>query len=258
MNHSDAVWNHILTVIIPFCTVQDMVMFVCPPQFRQNPDTIALGYTGGNIWFGRVRLMYRIAVQTDSDLRADVSDPTGPTQTYFTRLDFAMMECFKPFVDPTRDPSHVVLYQPEPAALVYNIPTGDLKGRINMVLYGDTGTISYSMRGLRGTAYRGDARVDPPGDAGRGRGSPLYHLNTWAMEWARDLDVPCPEPDSESESDGDADEEDEESAFPDEEEDEAPAVDGSSDEEEEEADDDSESDSDSNSESDDWEDREES
>ena len=81
--------------------------------------------------------------------------------------------------------------------VVYVTPLDGIKGRISVVPYGETGTIPYSKRHLRDTAFGDWARADGPGEAGKGKGSPLYHLNTWAMEWPRDLDLPAGEPDSE-------------------------------------------------------------
>ena len=174
-------------------------MFSCPPQFRDSPDKVRVKYEGGDIWYGRVRLLYRIRVRTDADLDED---------SEHTEQDLAMMECFEQFVDGTRDKRHIVLYQPEPEATVYVVPASDILGRISVVPYGDTGTIAYSMRSLRGAAFGTDARVDPPGGAGRGKGSALYHLNTWAMEWARDLHVKAAEPASEGEPEPTDDEND--------------------------------------------------
>ena len=148
-----------------------------------------------DLWYGKVRLLTRIRIQTDDDIHLDQQYPDEAPHAH--DVDCAMIECFERFRDPALDEHHIVLVQPTPQPVVYVTPLEGIKGRISVVPYGETGTIPYSKRHLRNTAFGDWARADGPGEAGKGKGSPLYHLNTWAMEWPRDLDLPAGEPDSE-------------------------------------------------------------
>ena len=134
---------------------------------------------------GRVRLLYRVRVQTDEDLRNQAADPDG--DLHWSEVDLALIECFERCKLPDLAPGHFVYYLPQPEAVMYSTALENIRGRVSMQPYGDTGTITTNLRHLYGSAFKADARVDLPNQPGSG--SPLYHLNTWAMDWATDPEL---------------------------------------------------------------------
>ena len=68
---------------------QDMVWFDCPLQFRKRPDIVRMDLRKEEIWMGRVRLLYRVRVQTDEDLRNQAADPDG--DLHWSEVDLALI-----------------------------------------------------------------------------------------------------------------------------------------------------------------------
>ena len=165
---------------------QDMASFSCPPVFRENEGEVQMQFVKDEIWIGSTLLMFSVRVQTDDDLDKCAADPT---HIYFTPLDLVMMECFKRAALPDLEEGHLVYGLPQPEAVVYVTSLDLLVGRVSMQPYGDTGTVTYNMLHLKGRGKPlGEwARVDRKDHPGTG--SPLYHLNTWAMNWANDPDI---------------------------------------------------------------------
>ena len=70
-----------------------------------------------------MRLLFRIHIQTDSDLLKGELDG----EDHYHMLDLVMIECFEHFRDPDRDATQIMLYQPEPEPRVYCVPTSNLR-----------------------------------------------------------------------------------------------------------------------------------
>jgi hypothetical protein len=76
--------------------------------------------------------------------------------------------------------------------LVYVIPLDSILGKLAVVQAGDTGTIPFEttarnmadLDALRDKYYPG-GRADSA--LGSGDGTRLWHTNTWAMGWSRDM-----------------------------------------------------------------------
>ena len=183
-----------------------MCMFLAPRPFSTTGTRDDLQrnikFDSPDVWYGRARHIVRVRYLDDDDIGANEADPT---QFHSTYIDLVLMECFERFYDPDLPDAHMVFYLPKPKSTMYivNLST-DILGRVSMFPFGDTGTISHSMRHLRGTAFRDDAKVDPANAPGTG--SPLYHLNTWAMGWATDPDLSIEEYPSDEEQSTDEEE----------------------------------------------------
>ena len=74
------------------------------------------------------------------------------------------------------------LYELDPSLpRLYVMPISSILGKLPLVRAGDTGTIPYHMRGRPKSFPGGKADTAP----GKGDGSRLYFVNSWAMKWSR-------------------------------------------------------------------------
>ena len=78
-----------------------------------------------------------------------------------------------------------MVYEPDPAnPILYVLPVTSILGKLPLCPVGDTGTIPFSERALRNTEFPG-AYADKT--AGGGDGCRLWFVNSWAMDWSRDM-----------------------------------------------------------------------
>ena len=75
-----------------------------------------------------------------------------------------------------------MLYELDPKKpILYVLPIENILGKLALVPVGDTGTIPYNMpRPLPRGTYA-DKKM------GSGDGCKMWYVNSWAMEWSRDI-----------------------------------------------------------------------
>ena len=75
------------------------------------------------------------------------------------------------------------LYELDPSLpRLYVMPISSILGKLPLVRAGDTGTIQHSMRGRAEQCFPGGKADTSPG---KGDGSRLYFVNSWAMKWSQ-------------------------------------------------------------------------
>ena len=65
---------------------------------------------------------------------------------------------------------------------LYVMPITSILGRVPLVRAGNTGTIPHHMRGRKEQCFPGGKADSVPG---KGDGSRLYFVNSWAMKWSQ-------------------------------------------------------------------------
>jgi hypothetical protein len=64
-----------------------------------------------------------------------------------------------------------------PDSIIYIVPVTHILGSLPLIPAGDTSTIPYGTAASKFPQGKADSRLSP------GSGSPLYYINTWAMQW---------------------------------------------------------------------------
>ena len=83
--------------------------------------------------------------------------------------------------------NRVLIYESRPLPRVYVIPVEAILGKLAVVPAGDTGKINDSFpSGWFDSSGRSGTAKNPE------KGSALYYVNTWAMDWAKDAPVLSP------------------------------------------------------------------
>jgi hypothetical protein len=149
---------------------------VPPPQFYHGRRS-RFSPSINECWYGRVALLFKIHVRTDS----------GESMA----CTCAMMETLwdycpgqsKRWWPSTAHIGTKMLYLPKPRPLVWIVPLSSLLGRLPLVPAGSNGTIPNSMRNSQRASFEHGQCDD---DDNPGSGSPLFHINSWAMVFPSD------------------------------------------------------------------------
>ena len=136
--------------------------------FRPDPD---------NVWYGQCLLVFSFVVRGDGGARYRMKCVLISTlEEYDCPEDDAAAG------DWIRKAETRRLYELDPSLpRLYVMPISSILGTLPLVRAGDTGTIPYHMRGRSNSFPGGKADTAP----GKGDGSRLYFVNSWAMRWSR-------------------------------------------------------------------------
>jgi len=137
-----------------------------PALFHPSPD---------NVWYCRCLLIFTIVVRTD--VAGSVC------------MKCALLSKLEQYGAPDLEADDWMikaetcrLYELAPKPRLFVRPITAILGKLPMVRAGNTGTIPYSMRGHERSYYPG-GKCDSA--AGKGDGSRLWYVNTWAMKWSQ-------------------------------------------------------------------------
>ena len=137
--------------------------------FHPDPD---------NVWYGRCVLVFSFIVRSDANVRY--------------RMKCALISTLEEYICPEDDAAAGDwckkaetrrLFELDPSLpRLYVMPITSILGRVPLVRAGNTGTIPHHMRGRKGECFPG-GKADSA--AGKGDGSRLYFVNSWAMKWSQ-------------------------------------------------------------------------
>ncbi len=175
-------------------------MFIRPPGISEGAFQLRMG----NIWFGKLLLLFKIRSKTDDGMRdldcayvSVLEEYTGPRRKgyilhmmHITHISY-LFDLFT-FSFPSQHGSMIaticqstIVYERREQAqvllllLLYVIPVSSILGRHSLVPVGETGTIPFDM---------GRESADFPGAAcdkshNSGDGCRWWYVNSWALTW---------------------------------------------------------------------------
>ena len=152
---------------------QDPV-FLLPPgadraTFHPDPD---------NVWYGQCLLVFSFVVRGDGDARYRMK-----CVLISTLEDYVCPEDDAAAGDWCRKAETRRLFELDPSLpRLYVMPISSILGKLPLVRAGDTGTIPHHMRGRAADCFPGGKADTAPG---KGDGSRLYFVNSWAMKWSQ-------------------------------------------------------------------------
>ena len=153
----------------------DFVCTVPPRPFLQGPRK-KFDFNLDSAWYGRVELLFKVHVRTDSGDVMECKcaalstlydfDPSGPAKTWWQNT--------------SHDQTKLVYLPVMPEPVLYIVPITHILGRLPLIPAGETGTIPHGTASRKFPRGKADSALSP------GSGSPLFYINTWAMQWPSD------------------------------------------------------------------------
>ena len=153
----------------------DFVCTVPPRPFLQGPRK-TFDFNLDSAWYGRVELLFKVHVRTDSGDVMECKcaalstlydfDPSGPAKTWWQNT--------------SHDQTKLVYLPVMPEPVLYIVPITHILGRLPLIPAGETGTIPHGTASRKFPRGKADSALSP------GSGSPLFYINTWAMQWPSD------------------------------------------------------------------------
>jgi hypothetical protein len=136
--------------------------------FHPNPD---------NVWYGKCLLVFSFIVRGDGNARYRMR-----CVLISTLEDYNCPEDDATAGDWCRKAQTRRLFELDPSKpRLYVMPLTSILSKLALVRAGDTGTIPYHMRGQEARCFPGGKADTSPG---KGDGSRLYFVNSWAMKWS--------------------------------------------------------------------------
>ena len=133
-----------------------------------------------NVWYGQCLLAFSFIVCGDGNTRYRMK-----CVLISTLEDYDCQEDDVAAGDWCRKAETRRLYELDPSLpRLYVMPISSILGKLALVRAGDTGTIPHHMRGREGECFPG-GKADTVTSPGKGDGSRLYFVNSWAMKWSQ-------------------------------------------------------------------------
>lgn len=154
---------------------QDYVCAVPPRPFLIGPRK-QFDFDLDSAWYGKVDLLFKIHVRTDSGDLMECS-----LALLSTLFDFAPHSQPRTWWSNTSHSQTKLVYLPAmPNPVLYIVPVTHILSRLPLIPAGETGTIPH------GTSIRLCPRGIVDSALSPGSGSQLFYINTWAMQWPTD------------------------------------------------------------------------
>jgi hypothetical protein len=144
----------------------------------EGVDSATFCPAADNVWYGRCLLVFSFIVRSDTNVRYRMKCVLISTlEEYLCPQDDAAAG------DWCRKAETLRLFELDPSLpRLHVMPITSILGKVPLVRAGNTGTIPHHMRGRKEQCFPGGKADSAPG---KGDGSCLYFVNSWAMKWSQ-------------------------------------------------------------------------